>query len=201
LLERSDPQAIRLLFLQTGYRKPMNFTEESLAAATTALGKLRRAFRALAGGSMPPAGPQDFDGIIARVEAALDDDMNTSAALAVIFDAASKVEEFAGNRAAAAAFGYALGLLRVVPNESWLQERKLDVEQVAARLRERVSDLATVNGNGDPNETIASVIAARDQARKSKDFALADRLRKALAEEQIELHDTREGTTWTLAGG
>ena len=37
LLERHDPLAIRLLFLQTGYRKPMNFTEESIAAATAAL--------------------------------------------------------------------------------------------------------------------------------------------------------------------
>ena len=202
LLERSDPQAIRLLFLQTGYRKPMNFTEESLAAATTALGKLRKAFRTLSGGTAPAQSDADFDRIIERVEAALDDDMNTSAALAVLFDVASKADTYAAAdsaKAAARAFAYALDLLRIVPNESWLQEKQVDVEIVAARLRERLGEVAVLAGDG--NGTIAAVVAARDQARKSKDFALADRLREALAAEQIELHDTRDGTTWTLAGG
>jgi len=202
LLARSDPQAIRLLFLQTGYRKPMNFTEESLAAATAALAKLRKAFRTLAGGAMPGRAGGDFDGIVERVEAALDDDMNTSAALAVLFDAANKAETYAagGNaNAAANALTYALELLRIVPTASWLQESRIDVAVVAARLRERLGEVALLGDDG--HGTIAAVVAARDRARKSKDFALADRLRDALAAEQIELHDTHDGTTWTLAGG
>jgi cysteinyl-tRNA synthetase len=202
LLSRSDPQAIRLLFLQTGYRKPMNFTEESLAAATTALAKLRKAFRTLAGGAMPAHGDGDFDGIVERVEAALDDDVNTSAALAVLFDVANKADTYAsaGNASAAAsAFTYALELLRIVPTASWLQERRIDVAVVAARLRERLGEVVVLADDGQG--TIAAVVAARDLARKSRDFALADRLRDALAAEQIELHDTHDGTTWTLAGG
>jgi cysteinyl-tRNA synthetase len=202
LLMRSDPQAIRLLFLQTGYRKPMNFTEDSLAAATTALGKLRKAFRTLSDGTMPARSDADFDHIIERVEAALDDDMNTSSALAVLFDVAGKAESYASAgdaQSAASAFAYALDLLRIVPNESWLQERQIDVAGVAARLRERLGEVVVLADDG--HETIAAVVAARDQARRSKDFALADQLREALAAEQIELHDTRDGTTWTLAGG
>ncbi|MGH7661969.1 MAG: cysteine--tRNA ligase [Vulcanimicrobiaceae bacterium] len=201
-LTRSDPQAIRLLFLQTGYRKPMNFTEDSLAAATTALGKLRKAFRALSPEAMPAREAADFDRIIERVEAALDDDMNTSAALAVLFDVAAKADAYASEgkaKPAAGAFGYALDLLRIVPNESWLQEKQIDVDGVAARLRERLGEVVVLADDG--HQTIASVVAARDQARKSKNFALADKLREALAAEQIELHDTRDGTTWTLAGG
>ena len=42
LLERHDPLAIRLLFLQTGYRKPMNFTEDSIGGAAAALGQLKQ---------------------------------------------------------------------------------------------------------------------------------------------------------------
>ena len=201
LLERSDPQAIRLLFLQTGYRKPMNFTEDSLAAATSALGKLRRAFRVLCGGRMPSADASDFEGIIERVEGALDDDMNTSSALAVLFDVAAKAEAYASSgdsKAAANAFAYALELLRIVPNETWLRDRQIDVEIVAARLRERLGEVALAS---DGSGTIDAVIAARDEARRTRNFALADRLRDALAAEQIELHDTRDGTTWTLAGG
>ncbi len=47
LLERHDPQAIRLLFLQTGYRKPMNFTEASIDGATVTLQTIRTGYRAL----------------------------------------------------------------------------------------------------------------------------------------------------------
>src|SRR5450755_1524755 len=50
LLERHDPNAIRLLFLQTGYRKPMNFTEDALTDATVALDRLRKAYARLADG-------------------------------------------------------------------------------------------------------------------------------------------------------
>ena len=80
LLERHDPQAIRWLFLQTGYRKVKNFTEESIAAA--ALGS--RAHQDGVSQALAPA----TDGEQAatrsstrRMEAALDDDMNTAAAL------------------------------------------------------------------------------------------------------------------------
>ncbi len=55
LLARHDPLAIRLLFLQTGYRKPMNFTEESIAGAKTALDRLRRGYAVLSGDLPLPA--------------------------------------------------------------------------------------------------------------------------------------------------
>ncbi len=57
LLDRHDPLAIRLLFLQTGYRKPMNFTEDSIGAAESALEKLRRGFAVLSGEIPDPRRP------------------------------------------------------------------------------------------------------------------------------------------------
>jgi len=183
LLDRSDPQAIRLLFLQTGYRKPMNFTEESLSGATVAIGKLRKAFRQLAGGNLPDTNAGfDHDGIVARITEALADDMNTAAALAVTFEVAGRVEEYAQrgeSERAVRALRYGLSLLGIEPDERWLAEPSLD---------------------SDSKARVVAAIAERDQARRNKDFALADRIRDTLAAERILLHDTQEGTTWTIAG-
>jgi cysteinyl-tRNA synthetase len=206
LLDRADVQAIRLLFLQTGYRKRMNFTEESFAGATVAINKLRKAWRTLANGSLPDVTVSaEHAGIVARVEEALADDMNTAAALAVMFETANRAEEYVqGGKAgeAAHALGYALTMLGLAPDESWLREPEIDVDIEAAAQRLRARLEAVVGFDGESGERIiARAIEARDQARRKKDFALADQIRDALIAERIELRDTREGTTtWTLAG-
>ena len=88
LLERHDPQAIRWLFLQTGYRKVMNFTEDSIGAAALGLARIKAAYRESAPATDgEPVGAPELD---ARMEAALDDDMNTAAALAVLYDAVAR---------------------------------------------------------------------------------------------------------------
>ncbi len=82
LLDRHDPQAIRLRFLQTGYRKVMNFTEESIAGAAVALENLKKTYRALHSGAPDDGAAQAPTGDLrAKMEAALDDDMNTAVAL------------------------------------------------------------------------------------------------------------------------
>ncbi len=75
LLARHDPQAIRLAFLTTGYSKVMNFTEESLGASYATLERLKKGYRASTPGTQST-------GLLERMEAALDEDMNTSVALA-----------------------------------------------------------------------------------------------------------------------
>jgi cysteinyl-tRNA synthetase len=68
------------------------------------------------------------------------------------------------------------------------------------RLRSALADAIAVNGES-PAEIIALVIDARNAARKSRDFALGDRLRNALSAEGIVLTDGKDGsTTWTIAG-
>jgi cysteinyl-tRNA synthetase len=85
LLDRHDPLAIRLLFLQTGYRKPMNFTEDAFAAASSGALKLRKAYD---GARDVPPSPE----VRERFFAALDDDMNTAGALGVLFEALGDVD-------------------------------------------------------------------------------------------------------------
>ncbi len=123
LLDRHDPQAIRLLFLQTGYRKPQNFTEASIDGATAALRRLQAAYDTLRTAPAHARGAPESGGLAAlvgRFDAALDDDLNTSGAMSVLFDIASASAELiaAGGASAAAAFLHeAMTLLGISPAE------------------------------------------------------------------------------------
>ena len=187
LLDRHDPQAIRLLFLQTGYRKVMNFTEESIAAARVALERLKRMYRELQGAT------GTGDGLMARIETALNDDMNTAVALSEVLSYKS------GD---AREFAYALDVLGLTPDESWLEEPKRElpadfVERLEGVLRAAQHDVSL---NGDSAEAaIQKVIDVRTQARKNKDWAMSDRLRDALLSCGVALKDSKDGTTWSIA--
>ena len=207
MLQRHDPQAIRWLFLQTGYRKVMNFTEDSIAAAAVGLERIKSAYRTLAQAPRA-AGSARNPELDADMEKALDDDVNTAAALAVLYDFAGNASRFAANAASAGAafegLRYWLGVLGIAAGDSWLEEPKAElpgdfIERLSGELREaRIGGaLLTLDGvsNGD---AIARVIDARTQARQAKDWAASDRLRDALARCGVELKDTKEGTTWTV---
>ncbi len=204
LLQRHDPQAIRWLFLQTGYRKVMNFTEDSIAAAAVGLGRVKAAYRTLARAERAqPAGPNDLDD---RMEAAFDDDMNTAAALAVLYDFVAKALEFVSDPAAAAlAFerlGYWLRVLGIEPNDAWLEEAPPElpadfVDRLRTALREARVD-AALDG-ATPQAAIEQVVGLRDAARRAKDWPASDRLRDALQRCGIDLKDAKEGTSWTVA--
>jgi cysteinyl-tRNA synthetase len=217
LLDRHDAQAIRLLFLQTGYRKPMNFTESSVAAATTALGRLYDAYDALRGA---PARETNAAAVHAawveplreRFFAALDDDLNTSGAVSTLFDLANVTSKLVAAGAASEAAGFmheAMSLLGISPSERTLPKRATppaageapavpaDFADRMARLRAALADTLVLNGGGD-EQLVRAIIEARAVAKKGRDFAQADRLRAALGEVGILLTDTKEGTTWTV---
>jgi cysteinyl-tRNA synthetase len=170
LLARHDPLAIRLLFLQTGYRKPMNFTEDALAAAGSGAARLRKAYDV----ARELAVPQSAD-VRARFFACLDDDMNTAGALGALFEALPAVD-------------------------ATLLEEALDVLGVGAILTREAPAAAPSEVDPALVARVARLIEERNAARKTRDFALADQLRNALSAEGIVLTDGKDGTTWTLAG-
>ena len=180
LLDRHDPQAIRLLFLQTGYRKVMNFTEESITAASVALDRLKKTYRALGEGASC--------GLAERMQAALDDDMNTAVALSELLSYGGESRD---------EFAYWLDVLGLTPSEGWLREPQRALPpDFLERLRERG---AGVNG-ASAEEAVEQIIAARTQARAQKNWAESDRLRDVLAGCGVTLKDSKDGTTWTVAG-
>jgi cysteinyl-tRNA synthetase len=198
-LQRHDPLAIRLLFLQTGYRKPMNFTEDSIAAATSGVEKIRKAYDMLARSSHPELVEGRRDVRIAELRerffAALDDDMNTAGALGVLF------ESLASSNAAFLEEALdVLGVGDILTRDLPVAEAETVDSAIVERLRAALAGVVAINGEG-PEGAIAHAIDARNAARKARDFALADRVRNALAAEGIVLTDGKDGTTWTVAGG
>jgi cysteinyl-tRNA synthetase len=206
LLERHDPQAIRWLFLQTGYRKVMNFTEDSIAAAALGLGRVKAAYKLLARSAGASAdGRHELD---SRMEAALDDDMNTAAALAVLHEFVAGASRIAQDSAQAglalARLNYWLRVLGIAPDDSWLEETAPDfpanfVELLQSALRDASVDAALSTLDGvTPQEAIERVVVLRNDARLARDWPASDRLRDALARCGIEVKDSKEGTTWSV---
>jgi cysteinyl-tRNA synthetase len=229
LLDRHDPQAIRLLFLEAGYRKPLNFTEESITGKTTALRRLLAAYDTL---RTAPAAAHDetaehaaIEPYVARFYAALDDDMNTSGAVSVLFDIANAASALAaqGASARAAAFLHeALTVLGLSPFErakthvesvettlggsdaadGYLVTQPANAAEVLSaesvdRLKELAGPTVSFNGHSGP-DVVNAVVLARYHAKSAKDFAEADRLRSVLKDVGIVLTDSKKGAAWSV---
>ncbi|MBV8689810.1 MAG: cysteine--tRNA ligase [Candidatus Eremiobacteraeota bacterium] len=218
VLERYDPQAIRLLFLQTGYSKVMNFREDAVAGADATLQTLRQNFRLL--NRFARAGDEsaqwpvslsrqmrngDFSEFAEAVETALDDDMNTAAALREVLSFAALAPAFEGHASAAsaaqAALSYWLEILGVGPSDAWLVAPVAKLpDDFLNCLKKQLNGTVMLGNAVSANEAIQIVIGVRQKARAEKRWAESDRLRDALAHCGVALEDTREGTTWTVAG-
>jgi len=176
-----DAAAVRLLFWQTHYRKALDFTDEALAAAAVGvkrLGEFRERLRREEGRGK---GDGRLADLAAKFEtdfrAALDDDLNAPRACAALFELVhdGNAALDAGATGAVVALGVldrAMAVLDVLPTA-----KRLDPE-----LRPWIDDR----------------IAARDKARKAKDFKEADRIRAELRGRGVEIEDTPSGTKWRL---
>ena len=174
VLEKFDGESIRFFMLRTQYRSPFNFSDVSLDDARTAL---RRLYTALDAVTPAEVAIDWAQGPAAAFKAAMDDDFNTPGALAVLFELANQVnrDRSAQDAGLLKALGGVLGVLQQSP-KAFLQA-----------------------GAGLDEGAIEAQIAARAAAKAGRDFAEADRIRKALLDQGIELKDSATGTTWVRA--
>ncbi len=186
VLQRYQPEVVRLFILSSHYRGPLNYSDENLEHAKASLTRLYTTLRGLPAVEAPVE--EDWH---ARFEQAMDDDFNTPEALAVLFDLAREVNRLrVGDEAMGARLGASLrklggllGLLRVEPN-SYLQTIKSG-ESMSVEL----ATTYTI-------EQIDALITERTAARKAKNWAEADRIRTLLQDAGIVLEDTLKGTNW-----
>jgi cysteinyl-tRNA synthetase len=174
ILERYDAEVVRFFIVRAHYRSPLNYSDQHLDDARQALTRLYTALKGI------DAVSTDIDwtgAYAARFREAMNDDFNTPEALAVLFELANEV-----NRTRAPADA---GLLKTLANVLGLLQREPG---------EFLQSLPGVSAL-DPKQ-IEEYIAARVQARKSKNFAEADRIRKLLLDNGIVLEDTAQGTLW-----
>jgi cysteinyl-tRNA synthetase len=185
LLDRHRPEAVRLLYLRAHYRQPIEFAEDLMEDAEASLDRLW-AFRRRAG-----SGGDPDETVLARFREAMDADLNTAEALAVLFDAVRT-----GNRALdtgadasglAAAYDEIVSVFAIGEPQAVLD----DLDDALAALAEEEG--VTADGAA---AMVEGLIAVRLEARHARDFARSDRIRARLAGLGIVLEDGADGTTW-----
>jgi len=177
VLGRYDAEVVRFFILRAHYRSPLNYSDAHLDDARSALTRLYTALKTV----VPAACSFDPEEAHARrFAAAMNDDFNTPEALAVLFELANEVNKTGSPGLARQLKGLAgvLGLLE----------------------RDSVTFLqADAGSEGLTPDAIEAMIAERAAAKQGKNFAEADRLRKALADAGVVLEDGPQGTTWRRA--
>jgi cysteinyl-tRNA synthetase len=185
VLKKYDAEVVRFFILRAHYRSQLNYSDAHLDDAK---GALRRLYIAL--NLVPaPARAVDWNEVHAqRFKSAMDDDFNTSEAVAVLQDLVSEVNRAKSTEAAAQlkALGGVLGLLQRDPQEH-LQEPHV-INLMPGQFK-----------TGKNSQEIDEMIDARTAAKQAKNFAEADRIRKELLEAGIVLEDSVAGTTWRRA--
>jgi len=184
---------LRLFTLQAHYRKPLDFTADALEAAATGWKGLNAALglAATAPADLPASLPPPLAAARQRFAAAMDDDLNTSAALAVLFELAKPLRALANRleRGDAAAGDAAQGELSA-------HAALLQALAGVLGLRQEVPEANTgAPDHGTSDADIEAQIEARKAAKANRDFAAADAIREALKTQGIELIDKPGGIT------
>jgi cysteinyl-tRNA synthetase len=194
IAEYKDPDYLKLLFLNTHYKHPVDYTKEKISEMKAQkerflilLGKLDR----ICGTEVIHSSrgrlnvPYSVDNLAfkGRFEAAMDDDFNSPMALAALFDLASYANKVMQ------------GKDEFTPDE---KKELLDIKNMivdlggvfSLKLAESLEEVEL------SEKEIAKLIGERNAARAAKDFKKSDEIRKKLSNKNITLEDTKDGTTW-----
>ena len=169
LFEEFHPEVIRFFLLQSHYRSAISFSDDALVQAEAAYSRLVQA--------LPDELSAPSSDAIFEFQTLMDDDFNTPRAIALLFELAS--EGTAESASSVLAIGKVLGLF-VSGKDAFFDE-----QQALKAAKSGLSDAA-----------INALIAAREQARKDRDFATADKIRDDLVAQGVVLEDGAGGTSW-----
>ena len=178
ILDKVPGEAVRLYMISTHYHQPLNWTDEGLKQSKQAMDRIYTALRNTAPVDLQDAEPSS------EVVSALQDDLNTPKAIAHLhylvseMNKAPTAKEAEDYKRRLIASGRLMGLLYKTPEE-WFK--------------------GSSSEEGLSEEAIEALIEKRAVARKAKDFATADAVRKELSDNGILIEDTPTGTQWKRA--
>ena len=188
LLEKYDCNAIRLFILTNHYRMPVEFNDEALTAASNGA---KRLINAVAGFDKNDIYDEDT---IKDFKEAMDDDLNTSKALAVLFKLVDKIKKNDRADIMANTLRYLGGVLGFNFD---LAKKEVSKEELL-KIVEPLYDEFSVDKAVEPDKLLEQIINLRKEARANKDWAKSDEIRDILLKNKIQLNDSKEGTTWQI---
>ena len=211
VLAKFPAEVVRFFLINAHYRSPLDFSDAALAEAETALLRLYTTLARLEEvlGQYSHAAPGELDyypanltleecarlgSLTGRFDAALDDDLNTAQALGFLFETVRFLNRLLEEQCSEPGYLTILFNLHREIKElgAVLNLLQADPAKMVRSLRQKPLDL------GLSPEEIEQLIAARAAARKNKDYAKADSIRKELTEKGILLEDTPQGTIWRV---
>ena len=186
--EKYDLQVLRLFMLSAQYRSPLNFSADLMEASKNSLERIRTAaehqadcLKAAKEGEMTAEEKQNQEAVeelVQKFETAMDDDFNTADAISAIFEIVRLSNSTISEASTKAYVSYVKETM----------DKLCDVLGIITEKKEEILD-----------SEVEDLIAKRQQARKDKNFALADEIRGQLLDMGIILEDTREGVKWKRA--
>jgi len=207
LLKGYKASAIRFLLISVPYRHPLNFTTEGLTESASAVDRVRTFYQRIRNGGWPAGQNAELEAQTAKAEqqfsAALADDLNTSEARAAIFDLVR-----AGNVAADAGKLYSGNVTAILEALRRFDEVFAILEDRDAEIARGALQWAQEEGRGGEaapellaaysltDQQIDALLAEREQARRARNFARADSIRKELAALGILIEDSKDGARW-----
>lgn len=199
ILEHYDPETLRFFIVSTHYRSPLDFSDARLTEAQKSLARLRQAQETLGELSeMMSAGPT-ADSLALRDKVkelreafmeAMRDDFNTALAISHMFALAKEINIY--HKAVVDAGIKPDGKLVALLNDVLAE-----MCSIIGVLEKTAAPAAEEAGDSKESELVEMLIAMRQDARKNKNYALADELRNKLSEIGIVLQDTPQGVKWS----
>ncbi|CAM3744946.1 cysteine--tRNA ligase [Polynucleobacter brandtiae] len=179
VLTRFDPEVLRFFILRAHYRSPINYSDVQLEEARAGLVRLYTALLQASPAQVILLDPNSA--LVKRFSSAMNDDFNTSEAIAALFDLATEVNRAEG----AEKIQLASTLKTLAATLNFLQRDPTSFLQSTVPSHE----------SGLTNELIEEQIAARLAAKQAKDFSKSDLIRKTLLEQGVVLEDKPGGVT------
>ena len=173
ILKQCSSDAIRLFIINSHYRSPLTYSEDSLEAAETAMERLRQAARKVE----KTSGKDTLDSELFknRFIESMDDDFNTAQAIAVLFELAREIN-------------------RALENDIDVTQAQCTLVELSGILGFTLEEPVKPSLEADP--FIELLISLRSDLREAKEWQLADKIRNRLTKLEISLEDTTQGTTW-----
>ena len=201
LLESYDANTLRFFILTNHYRMPVEFCDTALDGAKAGWKRVQtavnEAVRFVGKDNLPDVSETDE---VKAFKEAMDNDLNTSKALAVIFDTTTNANKAVADKDKASAEKYTAILLLLTNVMGFnIEKEKMSEEDLQAKLETIINDMEFLS---DEDKSLTGyalmdkIIEYRNNARKEKNWAIADKVRTLFDNISIVLKDTKETTIW-----
>lgn len=202
IFKQFEPRFVRFFLLAQRYRSPLDFSEEALKAARESIQRIDNALgHALDKVKDVAEKTTDINmDILEKFTKAMDDDFNTSLAVSYLFEEVTKLNTLIKEDACKKQIQITINTIEKISAILGIEYKPIEIKNISDEtVSEDISPEEILNKENISENDIETLIKLRLKSRKEKDFKTSDYIRNTLAEKNIILRDTPNGTEWSNA--